>query len=141
MRPQDLMSDSFDQEMSLDEMIKAAEEVAKSAERVYNYNVKMGGQGYADSVVIELDIECDLLKLIAAMAEELKKREWRPIETAPKDGTHILCAADGSIVIRSGYWHDKYNAWFALAGGDIYPSVWMPIIPFSALPPTETTEE
>jgi hypothetical protein len=57
---------------------------------------------------------------------------WRPIETAPKDGSEILLAhPDGSMVV--GWWcenglHGRVSGW---SDGDdfamTWPSHWMPI--------------
>jgi len=75
---------------------------------------------------------------------------WRPIETAPKDGTKILLAKIAEIKAApdfgfegeppqvwwrcQGWWSDKWNKWFdgvepsGLAG----PNYWMPVPPVPA---------
>lgn len=61
--------------------------------------------------------------------------EWKPIETAPKDGTEILIgwmARDGR---RRGGWICKIRRWRDDAGWrrdrnhpyDLYPTHWMPL--------------
>ena len=55
--------------------------------------------------------------------------EWQHIDTAPKDGSHILCY-DGKY-IRAVYWNDGNQNWDHLS--DAYESVryfathWMPL--------------
>lgn len=61
---------------------------------------------------------------ITELSAKLREREWQPIETAPKDGTLILCGALGSDVLAGGVWEDKYKGWFTTFGGDIYPTHW-----------------
>ena len=63
--------------------------------------------------------------------------KWNDIETAPKDGTHILtvCAEYSSYSVRS--WEegeDEEMAWLPRIRG-IFPSHWM------ELPPLPTMEE
>ena len=58
--------------------------------------------------------------------------EWRPIETAPRDGTKVLlCEADQPTEIVLGWW--LQNAWrdygdIGCGGFDDYnPTHWMPL--------------
>ena len=69
--------------------------------------------------------------------------DWRPISTAPKDGTYILLWPVGRAVIRHGYaptsavgmarWHQPGNPerpgyWSAAGHGECNrPSHWMPL--------------
>lgn len=61
--------------------------------------------------------------------------EWRDISTAPKDGTQVLLADDGGLVIAayvafSGTPPEGYhNGWFELETGfrEINPTHWMPL--------------
>ena len=57
---------------------------------------------------------------------------WRPIETAPKDGTHVLLfVAEADVKVTGGYWsdHRKCHCW--IAGGYMRkscpPTHWMPL--------------
>jgi hypothetical protein len=68
--------------------------------------------------------------------------EWRTIESAPKDGTHVLLLADGLAI--EGWWQ-AYKTFFGeeksrwepatlnchgcgcCAGGDPKPTHWMPL--------------
>ena len=65
--------------------------------------------------------------------------EWKPIETAPKDGTRILLATNDYVF--EGYWHQyspHCDGWWKVSdienlGNTIYPTHWMPL----PEPPTE----
>ena len=68
---------------------------------------------------------------IVALQAEKTEREWKPIETAPKDGTDVLAyvpETDQQFVI---YWHqhDKCWAYAVCELGTIYciPTHWMPL--------------
>ena len=78
--------------------------------------------------------------------------EWKPIETAPKDGTHILAYgkvvpdADDDEVITAVYWDSSCilcHYWALVAvfswveGDDFYPTHWMPL----PNPPKEKTDD
>ena len=52
--------------------------------------------------------------------------ECQPIETAPKDGTYVLCAHKGGHInilqftnIGGGYWRNEHGRWS--------PTHWMPL--------------
>ena len=58
--------------------------------------------------------------------------EWKPIETAPKDGTKVLLWADGQVEI--GDWLPDAHPWndtsWWIEGGQITarnPTHWMPL--------------
>lgn len=59
--------------------------------------------------------------------------EWKPIETAPKDGMHILAWADGLPVISEysdGQWwtdDDRYNDLERNYPCRFNPTHWMPL--------------
>lgn len=57
---------------------------------------------------------------------------WMPIETAPKDGTLLLFAAEfdgpGDWRIKMGYWSDDWNDW-SLWGASWKPTRWQPLPP------------
>lgn len=66
---------------------------------------------------------------------------WRPIETAPKDGTTILLAVPGWKLAVTGYWWDhqtitngkvvshtqKWSYGSLYANNDVDPTHWMPL--------------
>lgn len=62
------------------------------------------------------------------MKERLAKFEWRPIETAPKDGTKLLLWAGNAVV---GQWYAKVvgtPVWSVSWNGDEFePTHWMPL--------------
>lgn len=67
---------------------------------------------------------------IAALKAELEQakaeRQWRPIETAPKESWDIiLCDADGWRIIGN-WWRD---AWRDYVGEEFFPTHWMPLPP------------
>jgi hypothetical protein len=64
---------------------------------------------------------------------------WKPIETAPKDGTSILLS-DGKWVGEGYYsehsggtWWEAGSHWTDAHDGQIYPTHWQPLPP----PPSE----
>lgn len=62
-----------------------------------------------NSVGATIDVNTQVSKAIVA-----RKRGWRPIETAPKDGTDVLLGwfeLPGMNMRRVGHWHPRENAW------------------------------
>lgn len=62
--------------------------------------------------------------------------EWKPIETAPKDGTEVLLlwfdAETGAAPMhRVGFWHSREQAWCdthrVLNNQHSHPTHWMPL--------------
>lgn len=53
------------------------------------------------------------------MSDELK---WRPIETAPKDGTEFIGLNDG--LVYTTHWHLYYDKWPFQEGGPTYRGGW-----------------
>jgi hypothetical protein len=46
------------------------------------------------------------------MSEAGQGREWRPIESAPKDGTPIIAAKFGrSGFLERAWWQSEFDAW------------------------------
>ena len=59
---------------------------------------------------------------------------WRPIETAPKDGTRVsLCSHSGNVA--SGYWEHYTTSWWDWPFSFEEPTRWMPL----PAPPKEAT--
>ena len=69
------------------------------------------------------------------LREALKQvsSEWRDIETAPKDGTHILTGKfSDPVTIQSDYWSefakpDEGGCWCDWPSGFQDPTHWMPL--------------
>ncbi len=66
--------------------------------------------------------------------------EWQPIETAPKDGQHVLLAITedgppGLGYVSEGYyeedgdrgWYSANTHWTDSYDGSLFPSHWMPL--------------
>lgn len=58
--------------------------------------------------------------------------KWRPISTAPKDGTYIIVYRpkfDGGYIPRVGidYWSEKLHGVWAKSRKDTPPTHWMPL--------------
>ena len=51
-------------------------------------------------------------ELIKALADELRGREWQPIETAPKNGT-IVCGYEYRESLDTPFYESSYNIWFS----------------------------
>jgi hypothetical protein len=78
---------------------------------------------------------CQLARGVLALLDALEAREWRDIETAPKDGTRVLVAYDGrawGAYFKVGVFGPQ---WWAENGGILHPTHWQP------LPPTPSPEE
>lgn len=58
---------------------------------------------------------------------------WKPIKTAPKDGTQLLLAnapdEDGVWAVRQGFYEDApaSRRWYDIDGEEIEPDYWMPL--------------
>ena len=57
---------------------------------------------------------------------------WRPIDSAPKDGTEIIaaweCRASGEPQVSPDvYWWEHRKEWISHADGLIYPTKWQPL--------------
>jgi hypothetical protein len=61
--------------------------------------------------------------------KEALRPDWQPIETAPKDGTEVLCFVGGIgmgpmvLYWMHGYWREKANS----LGLKRPPTHWMPL--------------
>jgi hypothetical protein len=77
------------------------------------------------------------LSEIAALRSQLEAMQWRPIESAPRDGTRILGWYDDFYDAGTGefvtvYYHAiPYGSWFDTTGMPIEsaPDKWMPLPP------------
>ena len=59
---------------------------------------------------------------------------WHPIETAPKDGQHLMLGMADEQYVAEGYYDEAADAWFPPLQSDtdmpdmrIYPTHWMPL--------------
>lgn len=65
-----------------------------------------------DKVVSDLLHDARLAhELRAALLDAAERFQWRPIETAPKDGTLILTWADCRAKFSVSYWDDDDGEW------------------------------
>lgn len=62
----------------------------------------------------------------------LANKQWQPIKTAPKDGTHFLCASEGWV--SEVYWDADQKCCYAAnthstdyVDGAVWPTHWMPL--------------
>lgn len=59
----------------------------------------------------------------------IRATEWQPIETAPKDGSHILLT-DGiscEVCFYCGYWQGSYYDGYGFEYNNDPPTHWMPL--------------
>jgi hypothetical protein len=79
-------------------------------------------------------VECLVAELSAAMGGR-GDEGWRPIETAPKDGTKVilLCVSKsmsfGGTHAIQGYWggNTGFENWITLSSYKLRPTHWMPL--------------
>jgi len=77
----------------------------------------------------------DSIRLLEAGAKEIKrlrKTQWQPIETAPKDTIILLGTESDPFVDKHMFfidmgWSHKEGFWSMVHEGTIYPSHWAPI--------------
>ena len=97
------------------------------------------------STIKDLYSGCENLgtyKTILTALEMAKGNEWQPIETAPKDGTHIYLYDENLTPIEdkhitTGFW-DEYR-WSQWDSEDYTPTHWKPLD--TPTPPKENKEE
>lgn len=70
---------------------------------------------------------------LRAQRDAARAGQWQPIETAPKDGTHILGFDSGEAQIIT--WDNYDNSWM------VYPQLMFDVTPthWQPLPPTPAT--
>ena len=73
------------------------------------------------------------LTRIAALEAQLAEREWRPIETAPKDGSYVLLSNRASAGMYIGCWVASMSEWIDEIGNWLDPTDWQSLPP----PPRE----
>lgn len=65
------------------------------------------------------------------VAKVAQKRQWKPIQTAPKDGTItlLLFEEDGNFFPVTAAWDEEFGEWSSLDYGSApnNPTHWMPI--------------
>ena len=67
---------------------------------------------------------------IDRLREELHRYQWRPIETAPKNGAKILLW--GTLGMALGSWQNRDSTWFLSSNimmRDVDLTHWMPLPP------------
>ena len=69
-----------------------------------------------------------------------RKEGWRPIETAPKDGSRVICCGPQLAVAECEwcYWHGAKAGWYrSNQPPEVHPTYWMPL-PAAPEPPEKT---
>lgn len=70
----------------------------------------------------------DLERHLKTLLEAAQERQWRPIETAPKDGTSIILAAALPNSVGEGVWDRKAEGWRDLLTDElVLPTHWTPL--------------
>lgn len=80
-----------------------------------------------------------IASLEAELARLRGQREWRPIESAPKNGEHIWAAQAGTIESGEIYYDEDYKRWASLAD-ECYEPNWLPThwMPLPAVPTSQS---
>lgn len=68
----------------------------------------------------------EILRLAAEVERLRDEREWRPIETAPKNGTEVLLWCERRQGHFIGVWDSSSDRWKSF-GNTIYATHWMPM--------------
>jgi hypothetical protein len=73
--------------------------------------------------------EADCGPVLDAALAELRRHEWQPLETAPKDGTSVLLAAPWGACV--GYWGNHFEGIGWMEPQELMPigdvEGWMPL--------------
>lgn len=130
---------------SVDGVVDALEVIAVAANKAMPYFPRLLAEareaqrlrGELFVAQLENETKTGVIAQLTARVEELEQAQgWQPIETAPKDGTHVIFATayDGKIVhsVHSGAWGPAYdrgpNAWVEDYDYKICePTHWMPL--------------
>ena len=67
----------------------------------------------------------DLARVVRQMRRDLAGRTWRPIASAPKDGTFVLGLTDCDQ--RAMAWDEAWHGWFSRNNILCRPTHWMPL--------------
>ena len=89
-----------------------------------------GYKGSMDDYIDALELYIDNLEALLAA-----KSEWRPIESAPKNGTCYLATNGGKYAVLNeppgfakGYWEKFGKQWAGYAEMKFEPTHWMPLL-------------
>lgn len=86
-----------------------------------------------DSVMGGCTFIIDNADLIAA-SDALRAMEWQPIETAPRDGTHIFAGSLPGRWMCSAFFEEHDSQWYVVGShwtdahdGTVNPTHWQPL--------------
>lgn len=97
--------------------------------------------GHDERLVTCNDDDCPASDVICTVPEwNARASAWRPIETAPKDGTFVLLLGDSGYTgtphrVAVGQWVQNYKDCWTNHAGDRFtddgqpPTHWMPLLP------------
>jgi hypothetical protein len=86
-------------------------------------------EGYTNASLRRMVV--DLRRENTQLREALADGSWRPIETAPKDGTEIIILGKWTKDCSRAYWDG--GLWQTYSGGhEENPTHWMPLPPEAA---------
>ena len=66
----------------------------------------------------------DLARVVRQMRRDLAERTWRPIASAPRDGTNVLCWSRDSGCFMARF---DGTYWLVGIGAIVEPTHWMPL--------------
>lgn len=92
----------------------------------------------------QTDMDCmDSISAVLASTAAAPAPEWRPIETAPKDGTWFIAFGPaGTEIVNEppgcyiGHWKKGRKGWDGFGRVTSYPTHWMPL-PSAPTPPKD----
>ena len=93
-------------------------------EVVHNYLVAVSAAGWPEQARIVQEIYQPRLRAIAA---RLEAEEWRPIETAPKDGRDVMLWDSDLKQAIKAEWCDMADEWVPSDDGYLELTHWRPL--------------